>query len=207
MASEAVKSVLAEYNARLEIEEELMAAFPPGSRNAPERDSLLLAVGEETGRFLQDLAIGCGSKNILEIGTSYGYSTLFLASAAKATGGRVTTLELSEEKQNYAREMLQKAELDDYVEWLTGDALDLIAGLKGPFDFVLLDIWKELYVPSLELFYPKLSAEGIIVADNILYPEAHRRDAQQYRHAVESKEGLNSVLLPIGSGILVSTRL
>ena len=196
--------VLARYNARLAEEEARMRQGGPELMDL--RDQFLLAVGEEAALVLAHLAVARGAKRILELGTSYGYSTLFLASAAARTGGVVHTLELAPEKQAYARSMIEEAGLADHVTWHCGDALALLDGLDGPFDFVLLDIWKELYIPCLDRFYPKLADQALIAADNMLYPEISRPDAQAYRDAVAAKADLQSVLLPIGSGIELSCR-
>jgi predicted O-methyltransferase YrrM len=69
---------------------------------------------------------------------------------------------------------------------------------------VLVDLWKNLYVPCLELFYGKLAPNAVIVADNMLFPERVRQDAEDYRRAVNAKGNLQSVLLPIGNGIELS---
>jgi predicted O-methyltransferase YrrM len=78
----------------------------------------------------------------------------------------------------------------------------LIAELKVKVDFVLLDLWKDLYEPCLDAFYPKLNPGAIIVADNMLRPRGE--DVQRYGRAVRAKVGVTSVLLPVGSGIEVS---
>ena len=151
--------------------------------------------------FLRDLVIAHGAKQIVELGTSYGYSTLFLADAARETGGRLMTLDVSEKKQAYARSQLEEAGLNEHVDWLLGDALVLMDDLAGEIDFVLIDIWKDLYVPCFEKLYPKLAENALIAADNVLYPEGARPDTARYRAAIRSKPDLQSVLLPIGSGI------
>lgn len=201
---QAFQTVLARYNERAAREEELQRNSDP--RTALDvRDSYLLHVGEDVACFLHALIIGHKAKRIVELGTSYGYSTLFLADAARITGGKVFTLELSAEKQDFARGELEEAGLAGHVEWLQGDALELLAGLDGPFDFVLLDIWKELYIRCLDLFAPKMAVGGIIAADNMLFPEIVRPDAVAYQAAVRKKPGLQSTLLQIGQGIELST--
>jgi predicted O-methyltransferase YrrM len=202
--TEAFGRVLADYNERAEREEGFMRQWTPADMMT-ERDKYLLHVGEEVGRFLSALAVARQAKRIVELGTSYGYSTLFLADAARQTGGKVFTLELSGEKQAYAREQIGRAGLGDYVEWLQGDALELLAGLEGPYDLVLLDLWKELYIPCLELCTPKMAEGGIIAADNILFPEIVRADAEAYRRAVRAVPAAESALLPIGQGIELSS--
>jgi len=146
------------------------------------------------------------AKVILEIGTSYGYSAVWLADAARATAGRVITLDLQAEKQKYARSQLERAGLAEYVDFRSGDALESIAKLETSIDFVLLDLWKDLYIPCFDLFYPKLNPGAIIVADNMLYPESANKYARAYRQHVRTKEDIQSILLPVGSGLEVSRR-
>ena len=196
------QALLSRYHARIAQEDLVMKSDPASVPRR--RDEFLLAVGPEVGRLLHALIIGRGAKRILELGTSYGYSTAFLADAARQTGGRVYTMDLAASKQQYARTQLEKAGLLPQVEWMQGDATQMLKTLEGPFDFVLLDLWKNLYVPCLELFYPKLAQNAVIVADNMLFPEAARADAEAYRAAVKVKENLHSVLLPIGNGIELS---
>jgi predicted O-methyltransferase YrrM len=196
------QDLLTHYHARMAEEDRVMKSDPAGVSRR--RDEFLLAVGPEVGQLLHALIIGRGAKRILELGTSYGYSTAFLADAARQTGGRVYTMDLAANKQQYARTRLEEAGLAGQVEWMLGDATQMLKDLKGPIDFVLLDLWKNLYVPCLELFYGKLAPNAVIVADNMLYPEIVRADAEAYRAAVKAKGNLQSVLLPIGNGIELS---
>jgi predicted O-methyltransferase YrrM len=168
------------------------------------RDEFLIAVGPATGQLLNILAKSVKARTILELGTSYGYSTVWLAEAARATGGKLITLEKAVYKQDYARQMLAKAGLGAHVDFRLGDVRETIASLSGPFDFVLVDVWKELYVECLDLFYPKLSPGAFIAADNMLLPENYREDALKYRKHVRSKPKIDSVLLPVGSGVELS---
>jgi len=199
MADHDFQTVLDQYNERAARE----ARATPQEVFA-RRDDYLLHVGEEAAHFLRALVVARGAKRILEIGTSYGYSTLFLADAARQTGGKVTTLELSGSKLAYARSQLTKASLASHVDWREGDALALLDRLDGPFDFVLLDLWKELYIPCFERFLPKLAENAIIAADNMLEPKIVRQEAEAYRAKVRTVASLQSVLLPVGQGIELS---
>jgi predicted O-methyltransferase YrrM len=89
---------------------------------------------------------------------------------------------------------------------MLGDAVALLATQPGPIDFVLLDLWKDLYIPCFDALYPKLAANGVIVADNMLYPEYNRPEATAYRAAVRSRPDMEAVLLPIGQGIDLACR-
>ena len=203
MTSKAFDDVLARYEARAAEEEKLWQSVEPAAMFA-RRDEMLLHVGAATANFLLDLVVARGAKHIVELGTSYGYSTLFLAEAARRTGGRLTTFELAPEKQAYAREALGEAGLADHVDWQLGDAVALLGDIEEGVDFVLIDLWKDLYVPCFETLYPKLADNALIAADNMLFPEMARPDAEAYRAAVRAKPDIQTMLLPIGSGIELS---
>lgn len=195
---EKIGAVLEHYHARIDQEQNR----PRDRSSADDRDSRLLAVGPETGQLVNIIAKSFAAPNILEIGTSYGYSGIWLAEAARATGGRVVTLELQEYKSAYARQMAEQAGLAAYIDFKVGDAVSLIESLPLTFDLVLLDLWKDFYVPCLEAFFPKLNPGAVIVADNMLRPGGE--DVARYGRAVRAKPGIASVLLPVGSGLEIS---
>jgi predicted O-methyltransferase YrrM len=201
----AVAAVLAEYESRAEREARLLRTLTreEGLRRV---DEWLICVGPDTGRLLNLLVRATGARNIVEVGTAYGYSTLWLAEAARVTGGQVVSLEVHAAKQEQARASLQRAGLSGWVDLRRGDARELIPALDADIDFVLLDLWKELYVPCYELLLPKLAVGGMVVADNMLQPAEHRSDAEAYRRRVRITPGVASVLLPIGSGLELSRR-
>lgn len=195
----AVARVFADYDQRFAEE----AAGRAGGRRLGS-DDRSLAIGAEAGALLDLLVRALAPKRILEIGTSNGYSTLWLAAAARDTGGKVITLEQIAKKQAYARAALEKAGVAGAVEFHNGDALELLKSLPGPFDFVLLDLWKDLYVPCLDLFYPKLAPGAVIVADNMIFPRGAQAEAEAYRRAVRAKPDMQSLLLPVGQGLELS---
>lgn len=199
----AIQEVLAEYEKR-GAEEFKLQSLGTMDEWLARRDEFLISVGPATGQLLNILAKSIKAKTILELGTSYGYSTVWLAEAARATGGRLITIDKVANKHNYARSMLTRADLTKQVEFRLGDALDAIDALKGPFDLVLVDLWKELYVEAFDLFYPKLAPGAIIAADNMILPENYREDALRYRQHIRSKPKIDSVLIPVGSGVELS---
>ncbi len=199
-----VWGVLDEYHRRMESER-------PRLRRASEEgtlgqiiDEFLLPVGPESGRLINILAKSLKAPTILELGTSYGYSSIWLAEAARASGGRVVTMELSEKKSAYARDMSKKAGLADFVDFRVGDAVKMIANLPHGIDFVLVDLWKNLYVPCLEAFYPKLNAGAIIVSDNMIEPASEHEAVMRYQQAIRSKAKISSILVPVGAGLEIS---
>src|ERR1700752_4376010 len=119
----AVSAVLADYEARAEREEALWDTLGP--EEAERRiDEMLLPVGRATGTLLNLLAREAGARRILEVGSSFGYSTVWLAEAARAVHGKVISLELKREKTEYATAQLARAGLADFVEFRVGDALE-----------------------------------------------------------------------------------
>ena len=128
-------------------------------------------VAPNQGRFLQLLAMNCGARSILEIGTLGGYSTIWLARALPA-GGRLVTLEFDPKHAEVARANLTRAGLNHIVELRQGKAVDSLAQLamegRGPFDFIFIDADKESYAEYLS-WSLKLSRRGtLIIADNVV---------------------------------------
>ena len=193
-------AVLERYHQRMRDEGERMRSGQMGSGDW--RDQVLLAVGPDAGRLINILARSLKAPHILELGTSYGYSGIWLADAARATGGRLTTMELQDYKSAYAREMSAEAGLAAHVDFKVGDAVKMIGELPHGIDFVLVDLWKDLYVPCLEVFYPKLNPGAIIVADNMIRPGGD--EVKRYGERVRNLPKIDSVLLPVGSGLEVS---
>src|SRR6266436_6151307 len=165
---QAVRAVLEEYEARARREEKLWSTLS-AEESMRRRDELLLPVGRAAGTLMNLLVKEGEARRILEVGSSYGYSTTWLAEAARAVGGKVASL----------------------------------GQLAGPFDFVLIDLWKNLYVPVFELLHPKLAQGAIIVADNMLQPESARAHARAYRQRVGAAADMSSVLLAVGNGLEV----
>ena len=200
---EKVKTVLTTYHQRMIMEEELMKSLPM-KVGMKRRDEFLLSVGKDAAVFLNSMIKSAKSKTILEVGTSYGYSTIWLSEAARATGGKVITLEIDNDKATFAKNKIEAAGLSAYVDFKIGNALESIQEATEQFDFVLLDIWKELYIPCFDLFFPKLKQGAYVMGDNMISPAIHQKDAKAYRNHVQKTNAFDSVLLPIGSGIEVS---
>jgi predicted O-methyltransferase YrrM len=193
-------AVLELYHQRMRDEGERMRSGRMGDGDW--RDKVLLAVGPDSGQLINILARSLKAPNILELGTSYGYSGIWLADAARATGGRLTTMELQDYKSAHAKEMSARAGLDSFVDFKVGDAVKMIGELPHGIDFVLVDLWKDMYVPCLEAFYPKLNPGAIIVADNMIRPAGD--EVKAYARAIRAKPKIDSVLVPVGSGLEIS---
>jgi len=167
---------------------------------------LMLDVGPEVGRLLNALVRIIGAKQILEIGGSVGYSTIWLADAAAAIGGRVLSVEPDPGKAAELRSNIAAAGLDDYVEVLQEDAADVIPRLSGPLDLVLIDHWKDLYVREFDAVWPRVRPGGAVVADNILLPEATRPRMQAYQEHVRAAAGAYSLTVQLGDGVELTWR-
>jgi predicted O-methyltransferase YrrM len=126
-----------------------------------------MPVTPEAGRLLYALVRATRPQTVVEFGMSLGLSGIHLASAVKDNGsGRVVTTELSAAKIATAKKNFAEAGVSDVITVLEGDALETLVTLDGPVDFVLLDGWKEFYLPVIELLEPRLSPGTIVVADN-----------------------------------------
>jgi predicted O-methyltransferase YrrM len=196
-------AVIEDYEARARREEE---EWPRLSEEdiRRRRDEMLLAVGRATGTLMSVIIKEGGARRILEVGSSYGYSTTWLAEAARTICGKVISLELQAAKTEYALGQLRRAGLAEFVQFRVGDALASLAELSGPFDFVLIDLWKDLYVPVWDALQSKLAPGAIVVADNMLEPASARAHAQVYRERVHATAQVSSVLLNVGKGLEVS---
>ncbi len=167
------------------------------------RQLRLRAVTADVGQFLRLLVKLTNARHILEIGTSGGYSTIWLASSARETGGQVTTLELDEAKIKRARQNFTLAGLDDFVTIVEGDAHQTLGTLKGSFDLAFLDAEKEFYLDFLEPLVGLLRRGGVLVADNVL---SHAEELAPFREAAESRADLECVLVPFLRGELMCVK-
>lgn len=165
----------------------------------PDLEEGLWRIEYDTGMLFNLILRHSGAKRILEIGTSSGYSTLFLAEAARANGGKVVTCEMSPFKINLARNAFAKAGLSDCIELLEGNALELIGDLEGPWDFVFLDGMKDEYAFYLAEIWPKVRPGGLVVADNMISHKGYI-GIEAYKFTVDLLDDAASITVPIGSG-------
>jgi predicted O-methyltransferase YrrM len=121
----------------------------------------------EDGKILHDIIIEHGFTRAVEIGTSTGHSTTWIAWALSKTGGQLTTVEIDERRYNQARENIAAAGLADYVEFMLGDAHEIVPALDGLYDFVFSDADKDWYIKYFDEMYPKLTDNACFVAHNV----------------------------------------
>jgi predicted O-methyltransferase YrrM len=168
------------------------------------RDIRLRQIKRDVGIFLHNLVLASRPRALLEIGSSGGYSAVWTASAARAAGGALTTLEIDPVKVALARETLRDAGLEDVVTIVAGDAFDYLRAHPGPFDFVFLDAEKEDYLAFLSLIVPLLATGGVLVADNLI---SHEAELGEFRDTALGDPRLSAVVVPIGRGELFAVRL
>ena len=178
--------------ARLEEEDraEREAGVPPEKRSRQ--------IAPATGRFLFALAAAQPACEVLEIGASRGYSSIWLAAGARVLGGRVLSLEHDPEKCAAWRANVDEAELEEWAELIEGDAFSRLRETADTFDLVLLDAEKEDYEALFALVRPLLEPGGLVVADNVL---SHAETLAAYSSARQADASLLSVTVPLDRGL------
>jgi predicted O-methyltransferase YrrM len=162
------------------------------------------AVAPTSGRFLFALVAPQTDCEVLEIGGSRGYSTIWLAAGARILGGRVLSLEADPAKCEAWRRNVSDAGLDDWAELVEGDALETLPAIDDVFDLVFLDAEKHDYESLFELARPKLEPGAVVVADNVL---SHVESLGAYSEARQNDPSLESVTVPLDRGLEVSVVL
>jgi predicted O-methyltransferase YrrM len=188
MLDERVRSVLARLEAEDRAERE--RGLPPAERSR--------AVAPTTGQFLFSLAAPQTDCEVLEVGASRGYSTLWWGAGVRYLGGRVLSLEKSSEAAGRWRENVDAAGLAGWCELLEGDAFDLLPTLDDVFDVVFIDAEKEDYERLFALARGKVEPGGLIVADNVV---SHREVLEAYSRARQSDPTLLSTTVPLDRGL------
>ena len=166
----------------------------------------MLDVGPECGMLLNMFARFTNAKKIVEVGGSVGYSTLWLAEAARHTGGKVITFEMEAPKREQMLANLKEAGLDSFVDIRGEDIQKYADNISAPIDFIFLDHWKELYSREFKLLWPKLRRNGLLVADNIIRPEKNKDVIAAYLQFVSTIPDARTVTVDIGDGIEVTCK-
>jgi predicted O-methyltransferase YrrM len=187
-----------EVLARLEEEDcaERDAGLPSSQRSRQ--------VARTTGQFLFSFVAPQTSCEVLEIGGSRGYSTIWLAAGVRHLGGRVLSLEHDPAKCEAWRRNLADAGLDDTADLIDGDAFETLPAIDDVFDVVFLDAEKDMYEALFEIARTKLEPGAVVIADNVL---SHVDTLGAYSRARQADETLESVTLPLDRGLEVSVLL
>jgi caffeoyl-CoA O-methyltransferase len=161
-------------------------------------------VAPTTGRFLFALVAPQADCEVLEIGGSRGYSTIWLAAGARILGGRVLSLENDPAKIEAWRRNIAEAGLDEWADLVEGDALETLSAIDDVFDVCFLDAEKDDYETLFALARPKLEPGAVVLADNVL---SHADTLGAYSHARQADATLESVTVPLDRGLELSVVL
>jgi len=162
----------------------------------------MMNIPAEGGRFLRLVAESIGAKNVVEIGTSNGYSAIWQCLALKTTGGKLTTFEIDAERAALARENFKKAGVADLVTLIEGDAHDKVAQVQGPVDMAFIDADKEGYTDYLTKLLPKVRPGGLILAHNITQGMADSK----FIDAITTNPDLETLFFSEGGGFSVTLK-
>lgn len=183
------------------------------------RQEDLPLIDAEVGALLRLLALACGARRILEIGTAIGYSGIWLAGALP-DNGKLVTIEIDPERARRARENFARAGLTNRTEVLVGDATQVVETLSGPFDLIYQDGAKHLYTPLLSPLVSRLRPGGLLVTDNVLWegevvpgfikhrhrdPASTRFIAEYNKQLFDHPELLTSIV-PLRDGVAVAVK-
>ena len=171
---------------------------------ATERSEKMLNLEPDTARFLSLLVQHGKHNRLLEVGTSNGYSTIWLAWSAKQTGGHLISIEHNSAKHTLAQANLERAGLQQYVTLLLGDATQILGELKGSFDFIFLDADRRHYLQRMSLLLPLLSAGSLLLADNV---RSHPEEIDPYLRAIEANANFQHNVVGVGKGLSVALKL
>lgn len=167
-----------------------------------ERSRKYLNITRDTGQFLAVLLKAMQASSVLEIGTSNGYSTLWLASSL-GTSGQVTTIEISPDKVREARDNFTRAGLAHMIQLIEGSAADYLRVQKARFDVVFLDAERSEYMDFADDVVAALKAGGVLVCDNAVSHQAELVDFMAY---IEGQQAFTTCLVPVGKGEFVAYR-
>jgi predicted O-methyltransferase YrrM len=176
------------------------------------REDIQPYVGLEVGKLLGLLIRSLNAQRVLEFGTCLGYSTVWIAQALKETGGKLISIEYNKDLYEATKRNVELAGLSDNVNLVLGNASEVIEVLDGPFDIILQDSDKSLYSSMLEKCINLTRKNGLIIADDALFmpmgiPERFSGPMHRYIERVFSDDRLYSTILPIGDGVVISTKL
>ena len=162
-------------------------------------------VSRDSANFLNMLIKIHGSKEVLELGTSNGYSGIWIAKALEETEGHLTTIEYWDKRQSLAIENFKTCSVDRLITPILGSASDVIRNQLSEkrFDFVFMDASKPHYLEFFELIHPLLPNGGIIAADNIL---SHKEKVKPFVDEISNRSDYQVQILPLPDGMLVARK-
>lgn len=191
-------------DARRQVASRLYAASREHDRAQADRLDRYRNVEPETAELIGVLIRATRAQRILELGTSNGYSTIWLADAAEATGGRVVSVDIDAERTGQARANLRHAGLADRVELRTEDAAATLAGSPdAAWEFVFLDAERPAYAGYLRDLVRVLAPGGLLAIDNVV---SHAHELGAFTRLIEAEASLTQTVVPVGAGLRLAVR-
>lgn len=160
-------------------------------------------IDKTTGEFLNSLVRATQAKRILEIGTSTGYSGMWIAEALPEHG-ELVTIESHAERFEIAKTHFEESGLSTKITQVKGHAPEILDSIEGTFDLMFFDATKYEHISYFENLEDRLNPNGVIITDNII---SHKKELEDYINFVEKKQNFQSSILSIGTGLMVSTKL
>ncbi len=163
-------------------------------------------ISRVTAEFLYDLIVDSKSQSVIEVGTSNGYSGIWLAKALKRTGGRLTTIEFYDKRLDIAKENFKICQVDDIIDTKKGDAATILEYLPEDFrvDFAFIDANKAQYIKFFRLIEPHLNVGGYIACDNVI---SHAAKVQTFLDDINSDANYENVVLPLPAGLSLAKKI
>lgn len=189
---------------RRRLADELYAVSHAHDQERSDRLERFRNVEPPTAELLGVLIRATGARRILELGTSNGYSTIWLADAAQATGGSVVSVEVDSERTELARENLRRAGLADRVELRAEDATATLArSADAEWEFVFLDAERPAYSGYVRDLVRTLTPGGVLAVDNV---ESHAHELVEFTSLIEAEPELTQTVVPVGAGLRLAVR-
>ena len=200
-----ISKVLEELELQSHLEKTRQVSVEPQDR--------MLAITKETGELFNMILHIKKAKTMLEIGTSTGYSTIWCAEAIKNQSGKIITIEQNPSKIKRAKDNFSKANLEKFITIREGNAMQILEELKSNkeyeeyFDFVLIDADKENVIEYFDLALPMVAIGGIIITDNMLYPEKYKESMKKLSEHIKKHQNIKTITSPIGNGEEITLKM
>lgn len=163
-------------------------------------------ISRTTAEFLYDLIVDSNSQSVVELGTSNGYSGIWIANALKKTGGHLTTIEFFDKRLDIAKENFKKCGVDDIITPRQGDGATILEYLPKDFeiDFAFIDACKSEYIKFFHLIAPHLKTGGYIACDNVI---SHAKKVQDFLDDINANPDYENVVLPLPAGLSLAKKI
>ena len=203
--NEPISKILEKLETQSKLEKSRKISVAPEDR--------MLAITKETGELLNMILRLKNAKNVLEVGMSVGYSTIWCAEAIQNNSGKIISIEQNSNKIKRAKENFQNAGIEGMITIREGQALEILTELNAQeknrefFDLVLIDADKENVKKYLDLIHPMVKLEGMIITDNMLYPEKYQKEMKKFSEYIKTKSNLVTITSSIGNGEEITIKI